>query len=32
MWINPEQCILWADELEAPFMDQLRAAGLLAAR
>jgi hypothetical protein len=30
--INPEQCILWAEELDAPFMDQLRAAGLLPAR
>jgi hypothetical protein len=30
--INPEQCILWVEELDAPFIEQLRAAGLLPAR
>jgi hypothetical protein len=29
IWINPEECIVWAGQLEAYFIDQLRAAGLL---
>ena len=28
--INPEECIVWADELDTPSIEQLRAAGLLA--
>jgi len=28
IWFNPEECIVWADELDTPFEEQLRAAGL----
>jgi hypothetical protein len=30
VWFNAEECIVWADELDTPFIEQLRAAGLLA--
>lgn len=29
IWVNPEECIRWADDLDTPFIQQLKEAGFI---